>query len=69
MLDMLTMMIAGMTNYEIRSGWVIDEDECKSWMKEIMDETKRYSVDGTHSQGGWGDIGNLRSVSVDPNAA
>jgi hypothetical protein len=62
-------MIAHYTNDKIRSGWTINEDECNTWMRAVVDQTTEHFKDRTNSLGGYGMVGDFGSVWVDPNAA
>jgi hypothetical protein len=60
--------IAHYTNNKIRSGWVIDEAECTSWMMQVARGTADVRHFKGYSQGGYGMVGDLGSIWVDPNA-
>jgi hypothetical protein len=56
------------TNNKIRSGWVIDEVECNNWMMQVARATADVRHFKGYSQGGYGMVGDLGSIWVDPNA-
>jgi hypothetical protein len=61
-------MTAHYTNNKIRSGWVINEGECNTWMMQVARLVTRGRNDLSFSQGGYGMVGDLGSIWIDPNA-